>query len=142
MLPAQGRDQLSAIVPTLSMRCLPFCFSCERMRALFEIDIGSLPPTPQCCKVMIAKQRERKRRIGLRGQEGAFLAALKRQHPIGENTGFRHALAKTFRYAAQILSDDEASISMAFERQDADQVLERIADISSIHSRLVLRNQV
>ena len=81
---------------------------------------------------MAADSCQGKLRVGARWQEGAGLRLLlEEQHAVGKDVRLGHALAETLRHGAEVLADDEALVAVTLERKNADQILDRVSDIST-----------
>lgn len=68
--------------------------------------------------------------------------ALEEQHPVGKNICCRHVLAEAFRHGAEVLAHHQAALTMAFKRQDSEEVVRGIAHISAGARLLALRHPV
>jgi hypothetical protein len=64
--------------------------------------------------------------------EAAVLAALEIEQAVGEHAHFREGAADLVRNRAQVFPDHQALVALAFQGQDAEQVVERIADIGAV----------
>ena len=62
-----------------------------------------------------------------RGGVNARAVALEPQHAVGEDVRGVEPLAQALGHGAEVLAHDEAARAMAFERERAEQVVERIA---------------
>ena len=61
--------------------------------------------------------------------------ALEPQHAVGEHGGRVEPLAKPLRHGAEVLADDEAARAPAFQRQRAEEILERVAHVRAFGRR-------
>ena len=66
--------------------------------------------------------------------------ALEQQHPVGQEAARGQRLAQALRHRPQVFADDHAGVAHAFERNDAREVLEIIANIAARGARHAVRN--
>ena len=59
-------------------------------------------------------------------------APLEPQHAHAENVGAPQLLAEALRHGAEVLADDHALRALALQRDEAEQVVDRIGEIGAL----------
>src|SRR5690606_14652304 len=73
---------------------------------------------------------------GLGRDQTPVVVLLEREYSIRQDPALAHSLAKPFRNRAEVLADDEAAMAHALERDDADELVERIPNVRAFGRRL------
>src|SRR5690606_15699601 len=107
----------------------------EAVRGL-QLDVTAFPPALERREIVTPDRGERERRVGLRRDQTAVLVLLERQYSIRKDASLAHPLAKPFGHRAEVLADDEAAVADALERDDPDELVERIPDVGAVRRRL------
>ena len=107
--------------------------------SFLEVDIVRVPEAGERRQVVGGDAGERQRRILVRPLEPVAVL-FEIEHLVGQDVHRRHPLAKSVRHRAQILADDQASVAVALQGEDAQQVLERILHIAAGRRRIAARN--
>lgn len=90
------------------------------------------PEAPQRRQVVRADHGQRLR-VPLRGRlERAVLRALEQQRPVRKQRFLGHRLAHARRHVAQVLADHHALVPVAFQCEDREHLLERIAHVGAV----------
>src|ERR1017187_10710461 len=64
--------------------------------------------------------------------KASVILPLEQHYPIGPQAPTRQHFAEIFRHRAEIFSDHDAAVAVALLRDDAQQLLERKADIGTV----------
>ena len=103
-------------------------------------DVGALPPARERRQIVRRDAGDRSRRIGRRRHELHALA-LEPQHPHAGDLGARQPIAETFRNGAEVFANHHALRAFAFERDMADEIVERIGEIGAVRRTRAIGNK-
>ena len=81
----------------------------------FQLDVVRFPPSAQGREIVAARRGQRERRIVLRLHEGTVRIELEEQHTVRQDARSLHSLPEALGNGAEILADDQAAVSTAFE---------------------------
>ncbi len=127
----QGGQQpasiLVALVPRRSLLLRPR----EQAEALTPLQIAAGPPPGQSGKVVGARCHQRLPRVRLRRQETPLLVLLEVEHPIGEDSQPMEDRGELLSHRAQVLPHDHAAVALAFQSDDAEEILHRVMHVSA-----------
>ena len=94
--------------------------------------ISAPPHQPASVAQIVGRDAgDRERRI-VGGRQDLGALALEPQHPHPEDVGLRQPVAETLGHRAEVLADHHALGPLAFERDMADEVVERIGEIGAV----------
>ena len=96
----------------------------------FQLDVMRFPPSAQGRKIVAARRGQRERRIVLRLHEGTS-ASNSKNSTCKQDARSLHSLPEALGNGAEILADDQATVSTTFQGEDADQVIHEIGDVSA-----------
>ena len=103
-------------------------------------DVGALPPAGERRQIVRRDAGDRHRRI-VRRRQNSRAVALEPQHPHALDLGPRQPIAEALRHRAEVLADHHALGALAFERDVADEIVERIGEIGAFRRARAFGNE-
>ena len=141
-LALEREEEPRAVLRALDERRLPRPFVGQQPERSPDGEIAPVPEPRDRRQVMRRCGDQRLGRIGVRRCEAAVRVALEREHPVREDTARGERRAQLGRDGAEILADHHAAVAHAFERDDPEQVVERIAHVRTVRRRATRRHPV
>ena len=120
--------------------CVSRCSSATRPSACACRDIGALPPARNGRQIMRGRHRDRIAAPSGR-REKRLSSALEPEHVHAGDAGLGEPLAERRLDRAEVFGDHHRTMAMRLERQQAQEIVDRIGEISAVLGGRALRNQ-
>jgi len=104
----------------------------ELSESLARREVASFPIACKRGQVVGRRRHERLGRVFGRGLEFPRGLPLEQQHTVGEDPDARERRTDLVGHGAEVLTDHHAAVALALERDDAEQVVERIVHVGAV----------
>ena len=106
------------------------------------VDIGPVPPTGDRWEIVSRRHRYgRARPVSGRYESAVLLGTLEPQHAHAQNAVAREAFAQPVGHRAQVFADHDRTVPARFERDDAQQVRQRVTQIGAVRCPRAFGNE-
>jgi hypothetical protein len=128
----QRYQHAHAILCPFAQLRLPIGFRGDQPLAGAMLDVGTCPPAGKRGQIVRARRHQGFGRIRVRGPEIARTVTLEYQDAVRQDGILRQRGTHIVGHGAQIFADHDALMAMAFEREEAEEVVERIVDVCTV----------
>ena len=121
---------------------LAHLFGGKQTKVAAELEVVTFPEAGERREIVRRGRNQGVDGVILGRLEIALLVALEIEQAVGQHACAREAASHFVGHRAQILADDHAAIAVALEREDREQVLERVMDVRAFGGGRVRRDPV